>query len=178
MKKIVLISIFSIVALFANAQNENTTSTITNTTSTLITTTTLEKNQKYHALGFNAGFSTGVGLSYRYQHYKHSYQFTIFPLIAEDVFVLNLGGRYAYNFKEVNKTRFFGYIGHSAGTSFNEYDDDYAIRLVTGAGFGIEQDLTKNLSLNFGAGYAYYYYNFDDSKLTLTAELGLFYKFN
>ncbi len=176
MKNIVLTSIFSVVIVFANAQNENTTSTITNT-STLITTTTSEKNQKYHALGFNAGFSTGVGLSYRYHHYKHSYQFTIFPIIAKDVFLFNLGGRYAYNFKEVNKTRFFGYIGHSAGTSFYEYDD-YAIRLVTGAGFGIEQDLTKNLSLNFGAGYAYYYYNFDDSKLTLTAELGLFYKFN
>jgi hypothetical protein len=177
MKKIVLISILSIVALYANAQNENTTSTINNTSSTLITTTTLEKNQKYHALGFNAGFSTGVGLSYRYQHYKHSYQFTIFPLIAEDVFVLNLGGRYAYNFKEVNKTRFFGYIGHSAGTNLDNYDDSN-IRLVTGAGFGIEQDLTKNLSLNFGGGYAYYYYNFTSNKLTLTAELGLFYKFN
>ena len=82
MKNIVLTSIFSVVIVFANAQNENTTSTITNTT-TLITTTTLEKNQKYHALGFNAGFSTGVGLSYRYQHYKHSYQFTIFPLIPK-----------------------------------------------------------------------------------------------
>ncbi|MEY5040791.1 MAG: hypothetical protein RLZZ414_319 [Bacteroidota bacterium] len=176
MKNIVLTSIFSVVIVFANAQNENTTSTITNTT-TLITTTTLEKNQKYHALGFNAGFSTGVGLSYRYQHYKHSYQFTIFPLIAKDVFIFNLGARYAFNFKEVNKTRFFGYIGHSAGTILDNYDDNN-LRLVTGAGFGIEQDLTKNLSLNFGGGYAYYYYNFNDNKLTLTAELGLFYKFN
>ena len=165
MKKILITGLLCFVVIISKAQNESKDSSID------------MGSKKNHYIGFNAGASTGLGLAYRYQNNKHSYQFALLPIMSERNAFVNIGGRYAYNFKEVNKTRFFGYIGHSAGTSFYEYDD-YAIRLVTGAGFGIEQDLTKNLSLNFGAGYAYYYYNFDDSKLTLTAELGLFYKFN
>lgn len=164
MLKTVFTSLFSLLVIYTAAQEE------------LGDKPKMDNTKKHHALGFNTGFSTGLGISYRYQYNKHSYQMSLLPLIDIDNQFANLGFRYAYNFREMNRTRFFGYAGHSA--FIIPIDDKPLIRLVTGVGFGIEQDLTQSLALNFGAGYAYYKREYYNNILSLTAELGLFYKFN
>jgi hypothetical protein len=164
MIKTVFTSLFSLLVIYTTAQEE------------LVDKQKMDNTLKHHALGFNAGFSTGFGISYRYQYNKHSYQMSLLPIIENNYQVANLGFRYAYNFSEMNRTRFFGYAGHSA--FIVPKNDKPLIRLVTGVGFGIEQDLTKSLALNFGAGYAYYTREYPNNILSLTAELGLFYKFN
>jgi hypothetical protein len=179
MKKIILITFISLAFLSVKAQeNESSESSKS------------EPKQKYHALGFNAGFSTGLGLSHRYQSYKHSFQTSFLPIATNDLNFMNLGFRYAYDIRENNGTKFFGYLGHSASYIMDKYYDlDYFsgesiertsenYRFVTGAGFGIDQELSKSTSLNFSGGYAYYIRSASTNIFTLTAEVGLFYKFN
>lgn len=184
MKKLLLIAFVSLTFLSVKAQDVETSEK---------ETSEKETKQKYHALGFNAGFSTGLGLSHRYQSYKHSFQTSFLPIATNDLNFMNLGFRYAYDIRENNGTKFFGYLGHSAiYTMYKYYDTYYDIdnnpqnferttqnyRLVTGAGFGIDQELSKSTSLNFSGGYAYYIRSASTNIFTLTAEVGLFYKFN
>lgn len=179
MKKVFLFTLISFSFLLGKAQENDSLKVVKS-----------EPKQKYHALGFNAGFSTGLGLAYRYQSYKHSFQTSFLPIATNDLNFLNLGLRYAYNIRENNGTTFFGYLGHSAAyisekiytydyfneTDIERWEENY--RLVTGGGFGIDQELSKSTSLNFSGGYAYYLRSASNNVFTLTAEIGLFYKFN
>ena len=181
MKKLLLIAFVSLTFLSVKAQDIETSEK---------ETSEKETKQKYHALGFNAGFSTGLGLSYRYQSYKHSFQTSFLPIATNDLNFMNLGLRYAYAIRANNGTKFFGYLGHSAAyisekiynydyfneTGIERWEENY--RFVTGAGFGIDQELSKSTSLNFSGGYAYYIRSASTNIFTLTAEVGLFYKFN
>ncbi len=173
MKKQILTSLFSLVILCASAQKMDDLETT-------------ETNQKYHSIGFNAGASTGLGLSYRYQFNKHSYQLTLLPIKGDRNTFINIGGRYAYNFRQDEKTTFFGYVGH-ATTFVSRKDYDYIeeleytrkdISLITGVGFGTEINLNKVLAFNFALGLAHYYQSEPYNVVSLTGEIGLFYKLN
>lgn len=178
MKKLLLIILISCISILVKAQENSET------------VNESETKQKYHALGFNAGFSTGLGLAHRYQSNKHSFQTAFLPVANQNNSFINLGFRYAYDIRENNGTKFFGYLGHSstyiqekiyAYDYFNEVSIEITLqryRFVTGAGFGIDQELSKSTSLNFSGGYAYYIRTTNTNIFSLTAEIGLFYKFN
>jgi hypothetical protein len=174
MKKRILTGLFILGILFVNAQENEFAKTNTN-----------ENKQKYHAIGFNAGASTGLGLAYRYQYNKHSYQLALLPLMSSRNSFVNIGGRYAYNFRDDEKTAFFGYIGQSATFIKDDFSDDYA--LITGVGFGTEVNLNKAIALNFAVGLGNYFtveneysraIKYTHNTISLTGEIGLVYKLN
>ena len=173
MKIQILSSLFSFGILCASAQKMDDLETF-------------KTNQKYHAIGFNVGASTGLGLSYRYQFNKHSYQLTLLPIKGDRNSFINVGGRYAYNFRQDEKTTFFGYVGHAttyvSRKDFSSIENStYTttnISLITGVGFGTEINLNKVLALNFALGIAHYFQSEPYNVVSLTGEIGLFYKLN
>jgi hypothetical protein len=174
MKKILITGLLCFVVIISKAQNESKDSSID------------MGSKKNHYIGFNAGASTGLGLAYRYQNNKHSYQLALLPIMSERNAFVNIGGRYAYNFRQDEKTSFFGYIGH-ATTYVSRKDYNYIneleytrtdLSLITGAGFGTEINLNKVLALNFALGIAHYFQSEPYNVVTLTGEIGLFYKLN
>jgi hypothetical protein len=131
------------------------------------------REPKSHAVGLHAGFTTGLGFSYRFMPNKFGFQFTTAPFFntrTENNF-LSLGASVLYKFFETRKTDLFGYLGnHYISTTFN--DPIYNI----GVGAGINLYASKFFYFSFQAGYGIYSVN-DFPFSNLTGEFGVYFKF-
>lgn len=159
-------------------------------------TKTYEKLYK-HSFGVGAGFTTGLGLSYRYFPKKYGFQLNVAPYYenyGKDAFVSG-GLTILCNLSENRNNCVYAYLGnHYLYYSLREYKTDYVwdpitqqyiystsehtnkrTELNTGLGFGFEFNTKKRVTLNIMAGYAQYN-SFE--KLFFTGELALYYRFN
>lgn len=173
-----LISIILIVlsfSLFAQNNNENIT------------------GKKYSkAFGLGAGFTTGIGFSFRYFPKKYGIQINCAPYYnnyGSEVFVSS-GITLLYSINENKVSNFYAYLGnHYLYTKLEKSEyyyyqpvgSQYVTRKVTdsylnsGIGVGIEFHAQKRVTINFMLGYAQYE---SFKSLFFTAETALYYRFN
>ncbi|OFX20396.1 MAG: hypothetical protein A2033_13450 [Bacteroidetes bacterium GWA2_31_9] len=150
-----------------------------------------------HSLGIGAGFTTGLGVSYRYFPKKIGFQINLAPYYenyGKEAFI-SAGMTFLYNINESKYTAFYAYFGnHILHTSFQKQRGDYEYNPLTsqyqynaenytkvrdiinsGIGVGFEFSTTKKVTLNIMGGYAQYN-TFE--RLFFTGELALYYRFN
>lgn len=140
-----------------------------------------ENGRFRNALGIGAGFTTGIGVSYRYYFSKFGLQVTFGPLQDNDTHRYSTGLTFIYNIIETSKTNFFLYQGnhyfytkekyHSTYYPFNNKTTDY---FNNGIGMGMEFIILKRVSFNLMGGYGVYK---SFKYFSLTGETGLYYKF-
>jgi hypothetical protein len=155
----------------------------------------LQGNRKLkHSVGAGAGFTTGVGLSYRYTPDKYAIQLNFAPVSNEYRKFISAGVSFLYYLVDNEKTRFYLYQGnHFLYREFPSYTyyseqigpepyDYYTYYTMTqevqrywsnGVGFGFELILGDRISTNLMTGYAAYR-NF--TRFSLTGEVALYYK--
>ena len=149
---------------------------------------THEKKYK-QAFGLGAGFTTGVGFSYRYFPKRYGVQLNIAPYYwnyGKESFVSS-GLTLLLSLEENRTNNIYAYFGnhflYSRSDQSYYYDNQYnptpkivtTRKLNTGVGIGIEFDAEKRVTLNMMVGYASY--NTFES-LFFTGELALYYRFN
>lgn len=150
-----------------------------------------------HSLGIGAGFTTGLGVSYRYFPKKIGFQINLAPYYenyGKEAFI-SAGLTFLYNINESKYTAFYAYLGnhmfHSSFqkdrgrteynplTGYYEYTPEYYTKtkdiINSGIGLGFEFSTTKKVTLNVMGGYAQYN-TFE--RLFFTVELALYYRFN
>lgn len=143
-----------------------------------------------HSLGFGAGVSTGIGLSYRYFGEKLGAQVNFMPYKDEGILIMSSGLTFLYRLVELEDLSFFVYQGNhfffSEETVTNKsYDYPGAVETITtifeedkyfnnGAGIGIEWVRRSRLGLNAMAGFGGQEYF---KKLNFTGEVAVYFKF-
>lgn len=172
MKKIAVLLLLIISVVVSNAQNAEKIAT------------------KSHEFGFHAGFSTGVGLSYRYWPDKLGIQITALPIKSDDVTFVSVGVTGLYSIYHSQHVRFFMYLG--GAYHVNHYDEETAyvdpysgyyryedvrvkkdqMNIGFGPGFGFGNRVRFNLM----AGYGFYDITGKFNMLP-TAEGGLYFRF-
>ena len=146
--------------------------------------TPVKKAINNHEIGFAAGATTGLGMSYRQKFNKYGFQVTFLPIYNDkNDNRLNVGVTFMYYLFEAEKSKLFLYQGnHYFHERSLDWDGENFDREVSctddgfnnGIGVGIELILFKRVGLNFMGGYAFYD-NF--SSLNMTGETGLYYMF-
>jgi hypothetical protein len=131
-----------------------------------------------NGFGFNAGFTTGVGFSYRHIFNKFGTQVTIGPYYANygDDILLSCGLTLLYRLSKLNRTTCYLYLGnhyyydhsHNFGYSYTNTG------LNTGIGLCIDARVREHFTINCMFGYAQYH-SFES--LMFTGEVGFFYVF-
>jgi len=158
-------------------------------TSTFGQDTTLNKKifrQKYKwAAGVGAGFTTGCGISIKYQPRKDGIQLTFLPYIdnANSREFIWTGLQYNHDLWDGRVNNIYLYVAcsdlyrnrgkyyYSNGT----YHNDNITQLInTGCGVGTEFDTQKRVVVDFMVGFMQYD-SFD--LVTITGEIALHYKF-
>lgn len=131
------------------------------------------REPKSHALGLHAGFTTGLGFSYRFFPNKIGVQLTTAPFFntrTQSNF-LSLGGSILFKFFETRKTDFFGYLGNHY-ISRTSSDPIYHL----GIGTGLNLYASRFFYFSFQVGYGIYNVtNLPSSNLT--GEFGMYFKF-
>lgn len=145
-----------------------------------------------HAVGIGAGFTTGLGLSYRYMPGSLGIQVNFAPFTNENVTMFSTGITFLYALIPGKKASLYLYQGnHFYYFRETQYFLDPAHMLYTdqktgyrqlmldryvnnGLGFGIELLFAGRIGFNLMAGYAAYE-NF--TGINITGETGLYFKF-
>lgn len=131
------------------------------------------REPKSNSLGLHAGFTTGLGFSYRFMPNKLGAQFTIAPFFntrTQNNF-LSVGVSVLYKFFETRKTDFFGYLGNHYISTTNS-DPIYNM----GIGTGLNLYASRFFYFSFQVGYGVYNVNNLPSS-NLTGEFGIYFKF-
>ncbi len=150
------------------------------------------KKYKY-AFGLGAGFTTGLGFSFRYFPKKYGVQINCVPYYnnyGSEVFVSS-GLTLLYSINENRFSNVYAYLGNhylytklnSSTYAYSPYYGNYQYyntKVTTeywnsGIGMGVEFHAQKRITLNLMLGYAQYE-NF--KRLFFTAETALYYRFN
>ncbi len=128
------------------------------------------EKESNHNVGFVAGYSTGLGLSYKYENGKNGVQFSFLPIISENFTFVSLGCTLMHTFYEAENSGLFVYQGNHL-IVFDE-----STMYVAGLGVGMDFTLTKKISFSLMGGYALN--NYERGRLlSMSLESGLFYKF-
>ena len=126
---------------------------------------------KSNEFGIHAGFSTGLGLSYRHWFDNNGVQLTFLPVFADDLSFVSGGLTYMHSFKESKYFRFYGYLGnHFIYNSDAENEQQYNIGVGPGFSFG------KTVRFNLMVGYGLYDV-FNRLNMLPTGEIGLYFCF-
>ncbi|MFO7874303.1 MAG: hypothetical protein R6U62_07455 [Bacteroidales bacterium] len=142
-----------------------------------------EKREFTHSLGVGAGFTTGVGLSYRYLPDQFGFQTTFAPLIVDEYeSLISFGFSFLYKIFETGNTNFYLYQGNhflydkwkKESSPYMEDESEVDIRVHNGLGLGFELIFLDNIGSNLMVGYAA---RDNFSSLGLTGELAIYYKF-
>jgi hypothetical protein len=157
-----------------------------------------EPTQLKHYLGFDAGFSTGYGLSYRYMPNEWGIQVNTFPTASKDEYNISIGATVFRTIYRNRSMQFFVYYGnhlyfdkYSTGyyNNYNGYyttendtnsGDNYEVSRtwITGIGPGFEFYFAKRLALNVRFGFAYYDEgNDNDWMVNADGGIGLHFRF-
>lgn len=162
---VIIATLFSVISVFAQEAENNT----------------VKLNTNY--LGLNAGFTTGLGLSFRHWSNKYGVQITAIPIKTDDVQFISAGLTGLYSIRNENYYRHFLYFGnhlllnqtktyydYNTGASYEEAETTY------NAGFGYGFEVGRKVRFNLMVGYAGYDLLNSDFKLLPTAEMGLYFE--
>jgi len=147
-----------------------------------------EENPKVrkNEFGINAGFTTGVGFSYRFWPKKIGFQITALPIKQNDRIWISAGITGLYKFYDAKYVRVFGYLGNHLLI----YDKEYYIyntypysstqgkkrkelyNIGFGPGFGFGKVVKFNIMFGYSAQDV-----LEDFNLLPTGEIGLYYAF-
>jgi hypothetical protein len=153
---------------------------------------TEEPAQLKHYLGFDAGFSNGYGLSYRYMPKKWGVQVNAFPYVSENEHDISVGATLIRTVYRNRHMQFFLYYGNHL--RFEKYPNAYyynnngsytpandynkTTTWITGIGPGFEVYIAKRLALNARFGFAYYNKGYNGEwMINGDAGIGLHYMF-
>lgn len=140
-------------------------------------------------VGFNAGGTTGVGLSYRHWFNRFGLQVTGMPLKIDNDIFISAGLTGLYSLRNTKYTRVYAYWGNQVfylkESYYNYIGDQPILNYRTDAfycsGIGIGFSLGRVVAFNISVGYAAYqligagYHN--GLSLLPTGEIGLFWRF-
>ncbi|MGK7392977.1 MAG: hypothetical protein ACNS62_00330 [Candidatus Cyclobacteriaceae bacterium M3_2C_046] len=128
-----------------------------------------------HSIGAAAGFSTGVGLSYRYWPVKHGFQVTFLPVIGEDDTFVSLGTTWLIKLKDGKNVDLFLFAANHFYWQ-DDWDSNQAeLSMNLGFGPGFEFTISQVVGINLMFGYGLYDY-IDNIQSNFTGEFGIFYK--
>lgn len=140
-------------------------------------------NNRTNYLGINAGFTTGLGLSFRHWENKYGIQVTALPIKTKNVQFISAGITGLYSIKNETYYRHFLYLGNHVLVNKREYNYDYrtgenvpTTRNVYNAGFGYGFEVGRKVRFNLMVGYAAYDLLNPDYSLLPTAEIGLYFE--
>ena len=135
---------------------------------------------KPNEFGVHAGFSTGIGLSYRHWFKKPGFQLTLLPVKTEKQTFISAGASLLYTLKETKHIRAYLYLGnhllmYDRKSEFHFNDEerkDTEYNMGFGPGFSFGSVVAFNIMFGYG------FYDITD-KLYMypTIEIGLYYKF-
>ncbi len=128
-------------------------------------------------VGVHAGFTTGVGFSFRYWMSKYGVQITAIPIITEDETIISTGISVLYNLAERKNSRMFLYFGNHIYYNkyyYDYYNESYDEDLIYNIGFGGGFEIGKYPKINVQAGYAVYNLT-NEIRALPTVELGLYF---
>jgi len=135
----------------------------------------LSKKIRYaHGLGIGAGFTTGLGLTYRYFPKRFGVQATFGAFGIKPKQNYSSGLTLLYNLKDFDKSRLFLYFANHLYITEYDYKDDMEQFVNTGMGFGAELFSQPYFSASLMTGYAYYGRR---EAVLLTAEVAFLFKF-
>lgn len=120
-----------------------------------------------HQIGVHTGYTTGIGLSYRYWPKKIGVQATLLPAKRNDQYFYSMALTGYYTLKQKKYIQTYLYLGNHL--VINQIDDEYNI------GFGYGFALGTVVTFNFMAGYGLYDV-YDTFSVFPTFEIGLYYK--
>jgi hypothetical protein len=142
-----------------------------------------------HYVGFNSGYVSGVGPTYRLDANHFRFQATLLPIISEEVTWFSSGMTFGYskmNWK--NDIDIYPYLG--VAFYYDEqtnYYYDYVVgefevveqneRLNIGIGFSFDKNFGNYFTASVRGGYATYLGTGKTPSYTLTGEVALFYRF-
>lgn len=129
-------------------------------------------------LGFAAGTSTGMGLSYRSWTGTFGYQVTAAPLISNYRQSGSLGIAGLWTLSDLQWTKFFTYGGAAAQVGQDDWDPEWAGQATLGAGIGFEFIWFDHIALDLMAGYGFQtsFPKMNTFGTNFTVETGLFYR--
>lgn len=177
MKKVIL-SLLFVSSIVCNAQ-ETSAAEGTDTNSPI-----------RHYVGFNSGYVSGVGPTYRLDAHQFRFQATLLPIVSEDVSWLSSGmtfGFSAMNWR--NDIDLYPYLGVAYFyDETKEYYYDFTTdgifdvvdsndRLNIGVGFSLDKNFANFFTASIRGGYAVYLATGKTPSYTLTGEVALFYRF-
>lgn len=135
---------------------------------------------KSNELGMHAGFTTGIGLSFRHWSNKFGVQVTAIPLKADNFQFISTGLTGLYSLSNKKYTRFYLYFGNHIMINslyYNYYTDSYDKKTRYNIGFGTGFEIGKKVRFTIMAGYAAYNLTeAPDYYLLPTVETGLYFK--
>lgn len=131
-------------------------------------------------LGMHAGFTTGIGLSFRHWSGKYGIQVTAIPLKANDFQFVSAGLTGLYSLSNKKYTRFYLYLGNHLMINSQFYDiytDSPATKTRYNVGFGTGFEVGRKVRFTIMAGYGgYNLTEAPDYYLLPTVESGLYFK--
>jgi len=154
--------------------------------STLLSFAQEEKEYYKNEFGAHAGFTSGVGLSYRHWFNRVGAQVTAIPIKSDNMFFGSLGLTGMYSLKRSKYVQAYLYLGNH----FFTYDDTYyeydpstgyetehkqrntQYNIGFGPGFSFGRVVTFSLMVGYGA-----YDVMDRFNLLPTGEIGVYYMF-
>jgi len=135
---------------------------------------------KSNELGMHAGFTTGIGLSFRHWSNKFGVQVTAIPLKANDFQFVSAGLTGLYSLSNKKYTRFYLYFGNHIminSSFYNYYTDSNETKTRYNVGFGTGFEVGRKVRFTLMAGYAAYNLTeAPDYYLLPTVETGLYFK--
>lgn len=131
-------------------------------------------------LGMHAGFTTGIGLSFRHWSGKYGVQLTAIPLKADNFQFVSAGITGLYSLSNKKYTRFYLYLGNHLLLNSRFYDfytDNQDTETRYNVGFGTGFEVGRKVRFTIMAGYGgYNLTNAPDYYLLPTVETGLYFK--
>ena len=130
-------------------------------------------------LGIHAGFTTGLGLSFRHWSDKLGVQLTAIPIKSNDFQFISVGLTGLYSLSNSKYHRFFLYLGNHMLISNDliSIDGVNESEIMYNLGFGPGFEVGKKVRFNIMLGYAAYNLNnIPDYSLLPSIEMGLYFK--
>ena len=176
MKKIIIISLISLLSISLNAQSKSEMGKVNHSDNTK------------HYFGLHAGSTTGYGFSYRYWPTKLGVQVTALPVFRKGGdYNVSTGLTLLYTLRDENVVDFYSYLGQHLISQKNSYGGYYdpSLGIFTqgktnyntiynvGAGVGFKFD-SKFVDLNIQVGYGAYDI-INDINTNIAGEIGIYY---
>jgi len=131
-------------------------------------------------LGMHAGFTTGIGLSFRHWSGKYGVQVTAIPLKANDFQFVSAGLTGLYSLSNKKYTRFYLYLGNHLlinSSFYNSYTGANETKTRYNVGFGTGFEVGRKVRFTVMLGYGgYNLTEAPDYYLLPTVETGLYFR--